>query len=88
MRPTSPRGARAKDIAPTLSPFERHGAGGEGATHLVAKDKDETWVQGTDPRVMVRVLNSGESFYRLSAPNPVVRALVNLLDRLCGSATH
>jgi hypothetical protein len=38
--------------------------------------------------MIVRVLNSGESFYRLSARNSDVRALVNLLDRLCGSATQ
>jgi len=37
---------------------------------------------------MVKVLNSGESFYRLTARNPDVRALVNLFDRLCGSATQ
>ena len=31
---------------------------------------------------------SGESFYQLSARNPDVRALINLFDRLCGSATQ
>src|SRR5262249_14283590 len=41
-----------------------------GVTHLMAKDKDGTWARVTDPEVMVKVLNSGESFYRLSARNP------------------
>ena len=54
----------------------------------MAKDKDGTWKEVTDPTVMARCLNSGESFYRLTARNPDVRALVNLFDRLCGSATQ
>src|SRR5215470_12585825 len=59
-----------------------------GVTHLMAKDKDGTSKEVTDPAVMLKVLNSGELFYRLSARNPDVRALVNLFDRLCGSATQ
>ena len=59
-----------------------------GVTHLMAKDKDGTSKEVTDPAVMLKVLNSGHSFYRLSARNPDVRALVNLFDRLCGSATQ
>ena len=59
-----------------------------GVTHMMAKDKDGTWKEVTDPAVMARCLNSGESFYRLTARNPDVRALVNLFDRLCGSATQ
>jgi len=59
-----------------------------GVTHLMAKDKDGTWKEVTDPAVMARCLNSGESFYRLTARNSDVRALVNLFDRLCGSATQ
>jgi hypothetical protein len=59
-----------------------------GVTHLMAKDKDGTWKEVTDPAVMARCLNSGESFYQLSARNPDVRALINLFDRLCGSATQ
>src|SRR5215831_16075349 len=59
-----------------------------GVTHLMAKDKDGTWKEVTDPAVMARCLNSGESFYRLSARNPDVRALINLFDRLCGSASQ
>jgi hypothetical protein len=46
-----------------------------------------TWKEVTDPEMMARCLNSGESFYRLSARNPDVRALINL-DWLCGSATQ
>src|SRR6516162_7345979 len=59
-----------------------------GVTHMMAKDKDGMWKEVTDPAVMARCLNSGESFYQLSARNPDVRALVNLFDRLCGSATQ
>ena len=59
-----------------------------GVTHMMAKDKDGTWKEVTDPAVMARCLNSGESFYRLTARNPDVRALVNPFDRLCGSATQ
>ena len=59
-----------------------------GVTHMTAKDKDGTWKEVTDPAVMARRLNSDESFYRLTARNPDVRALINLFDRLCGSATQ
>ena len=59
-----------------------------GVTHMMAKDKDGTWKEVTDPAVMARRLNSDESFYRLTARNPDVRALINLFDRLCGSATQ
>jgi hypothetical protein len=52
-----------------------------------AMDKNGTWTQVTDDKVMAPVLNSGESFYCLTARNPDVRALNNLFDRLCGSAT-
>jgi hypothetical protein len=58
-----------------------------GATHLIAGDADGTWKEVTDPQAMVACLNNGKSYYRLSARNPDVRALINLLDRLCGSAT-
>jgi hypothetical protein len=59
-----------------------------GVTHLMARDKDGTWKEVTDPRIMLKCLNSGPEFYRLSARNPDVRALVNLFDRLCGSPTQ
>jgi hypothetical protein len=59
-----------------------------GVTHMMAKDKDGTWKEVTDPAVMARCLNSGESFYQLSARNPDVRALINLFDRLAGTATQ
>jgi hypothetical protein len=59
-----------------------------GVVHMMARDEDGKWKEITDPAVMARCLNSGESFYRLSARNPDVRALVNLFDRLCGSATQ
>jgi len=59
-----------------------------GVTHLMAKDKDGTWKEVTDPAIMQKCLNCGPEFYRLSARNPDVRALINLFDRLCGSATQ
>jgi hypothetical protein len=59
-----------------------------GVCHMMARDKDGTWKQVVDPAVMARCLNSGESFYQLSARNPDVRALINLFDRLCGSASQ
>jgi hypothetical protein len=59
-----------------------------GVTHLMARDKDGTWKEVTDPSIMLKCLNCGPEFYRLSARNPDVRALVNLFDRLCGTATQ
>jgi hypothetical protein len=59
-----------------------------GVTHLMARDKDGTWKEVTEPATMAKVLNSGDTFYRLTARNPDVRALINLFDRLCGSATQ
>jgi hypothetical protein len=62
---------------------------GLGVTHLMAKDsKTGQWVQVTDPDIMVKVLNSGESFYKLSARNPDTRALKDIFDRMCGSPTQ
>ncbi len=54
----------------------------------MARDEDGTWKEVTNPTIMEKVLNSGETFYRLTARNPGVRALINLSDRLCGSATQ
>jgi hypothetical protein len=59
-----------------------------GITHMMAKNRDGMWQEVTDPAVMARCLNSGESFYQLSARNPDVRALINLFDRLAGTATQ
>ena len=56
----------------------------KGITHLMAREKDGTWKEVTDPKVMARVLNSGESFYRLTARNPDVNALRDCFNRLCG----
>jgi hypothetical protein len=50
---------------------------------MFARDTDVTWKEVTDRGAMARVLNSGETFYRLSARNPDVRALINLFfDRV------
>src|SRR5262245_46512589 len=55
-----------------------------GVTHLMAKDRDGTWTEVTDPHQMLRVLNSGEQFYKLSARNPEIRALKEIFDRTFG----
>jgi len=59
-----------------------------GVDHLVARERNGKWTRVTDPDVMVKVLNSGESFYRIYAQNPDARALKDLLDRLLGSPTQ
>ena len=53
-----------------------------GVYHLMAKDKDGSFTRVTDPDVMVRVLNSGESFYKIYAQNPNPQAQRDLLDRV------
>lgn len=70
--------ARADDF------FEAQAQLALGVVHLLAKDKDGQFVQVTDPEVMVRVLNSGETFYRLAARNPDGNVLRDLFNRLCG----
>ena len=57
-----------------------------GVTHIMARDKAGRWQQVTDPLVMARVLDSGETFYRLTARNPDVQALRDCWDRLFGKA--
>jgi hypothetical protein len=59
-----------------------------GIDHLVARERDGKWTRVTDPDVMVTVLNSGESFYRIFAQNPDPRALKDILDRVLGSPTQ
>src|ERR1700686_3455260 len=56
----------------------------EGVEHMQAKDRHGQWTSVTDPALMTRVLNSGESFYRISAKDPDVRAIKECLDRLFG----
>lgn len=59
-----------------------------GVQHMMAREKDGKWTEVTDPRVMERVLNSGESFYKLSARKPDVNALRECFDRLFGRAAQ
>ena len=60
----------------------------KGVCHLMAKNRDGTWTEVTDPIIMAKVLNSGETFYRLHARNPDVRALKDIFDRLFGTPTQ
>ena len=55
---------------------------------MMARDHDGTWTEVTDPVIMAKVLNSGETFYRLYARNPDVKALKDVLDRLFGTPTR
>lgn len=59
-----------------------------GVSHMMAREKDGKWTQVTDPKIMARVLESGQSFYRIHAQNPDVRAIKESLDRLFGQATQ
>jgi hypothetical protein len=56
-----------------------------GVTHLMARDKDGKWKEVTDPSIMLKCLNSGEQFYRLSARDPDARALINVLTASAAS---
>lgn len=60
----------------------------KGVSHMMAKDRDGKWTEVTDPAVMAKVLASGETFYRISARNPDVRALKDIFDRMCGCPTQ
>lgn len=54
-----------------------------GVQHMMAKDaKTGQWIEVTDPKVMLRCLNSGETFYKIAAQNPNVQAQRDILDRL------
>lgn len=59
-----------------------------GVSHMMAREKDGKWTQVTDPAVMAKVLNSGESFYRIHAQDPDARALKDLFDRHLGLPTQ
>jgi hypothetical protein len=82
------RQVRARIAADVDEYYEAMKLKATGVTHLMARDKDGTWKEVTDPAVMRKCLNSGEQFYRLSARDPDVRALINVFDRLCGVATQ
>ena len=56
-----------------------------GVSHLMARDPDGTWTEVTDPVIMAKVLNSGETFYRIYARNPDVKALKDIFDRVFGT---
>jgi hypothetical protein len=74
----------AEDFGPLLDAL--FGAA-RGVSHLMARDRDGTWTEVTDPAIMAKVLNSGEMFYRLYARNPDVKALKDIFDRLFGTPT-
>jgi len=56
-----------------------------GVSHLMARDRDGTWTEVTDPIIMAKTLNCGETFYRIYARNPDVRALKDIFDRAFGT---
>jgi hypothetical protein len=58
----------------------------KGVSHMMAKDKAGKWLQVTDPETMVKCLNSGESFYKITAQNPNVFALKDIFDRVMDQA--
>lgn len=63
-------------------------AAAQGVSHMMARDKSGKWIQVTDPEIMAKVLNSGETFYKIHAQNPDVRALKDIFDRLWGTPTQ
>ena len=63
-------------------------AAAKGVSHMMARDKSGKWIQVTDPEIMAKVLNSGETFYKIHAQNPDVRALKDIFDRLWGTPTQ
>jgi hypothetical protein len=71
----------AADFAPLTE------AAAKGVHHLMAKDRDGTWTEVTDPRTLAKVLNSGETCYRIYARNSDVKALKDLFDGLFGTPT-
>jgi hypothetical protein len=59
-------------------------AAARGVSHLLAQDAKGQWTRVTDPEAMLRCLNSGETFYRIYAQNPDLRAITDILDRELG----
>lgn len=53
-----------------------------GVSHMMGKDSNGQWIEVTDPAVMARCLSSGEPFYRITAVNPNVTAIKDVMDRL------
>jgi hypothetical protein len=78
-----------EELAPQVRPvIQAQIAAALGVSHMMARDHSGRWTRVTDPEAMVRVLNSGETFYRIWAQNPDPRAGKDILDRLCGSPTQ
>lgn len=56
----------------------------KGVSHMMAKGRDGKWIEVTDAGLMLKCLNSGESFYKITAHNPNVFALKDIFDRMMG----
>lgn len=59
----------------------------KGVSYMFGKVND-TWTRITDPETMLRCLQSGESFYRVTATDPDTKALKDIFDREFGRPTE
>jgi len=75
----------AAEFEPLLSALF---ATAKGVTHMMVRDGTGKWVRVTDPIMMQRYLETGETVYRITAQNPDVRALKDIFDRTFGSPTQ
>jgi len=75
----------AAEFEPLLSALF---AAAKGVTHLVVREKSGKWTRVTDPNMMLRCLESGEPFNRITTQNADVRALKDIFDRMFGSPTQ
>jgi hypothetical protein len=58
-----------------------------GVTHMMVYQNGK-WTRVTDPALMQRCLENGETAYRIFTQNPDVRALKDIFDRAFGSPTQ
>ena len=75
----------AAEFEPLLSALF---ASAQGVTHMMVRDKTGKWTRVTDPVLMLRCLETGETVYRITSQNPDVRALKDIFDRVFGSPTQ
>ena len=75
----------AAEFEPLLSALF---ASAQGVTHMIVRDKSGKWTPVTDPALMLRCLETGETVYQITTQNPNVRALKDIFDRVFGSPTQ